>query len=148
MMLFTFISHAIIFFFCGWFTTLFGWIFYLIAVILSLNAYFIVPALHQKYFRPNKYRAQKGIHKIILSEFLSGNVFIVPALILSLLRKESFAQYANLAKELKERKITDIVIGQKSPNARLSTPDLKRTVDLDALLKRKPITVLNFGNYT
>jgi len=139
---------AIIFLSCGWFTTLFGWICFPITVILSLNAIYIGDGLYVKYYHPNKYRPQKILKEKVVSEFLSGNVFIVPAMLLSLLRTETIEQFATLEKEIKERKITDIVIGQKPPNARLSTPNLTRTVDLDDLLKRKPITVLNFGNYT
>jgi len=66
----------------------------------------------------------------------------------SLLKKQSRDQFARLEKEFKERGVKEPVVGQQPPNVALTSLDLKRTVYLEELLKRKPITVLNFGNYT
>jgi len=90
----------------------------------------------------------KSLHEEEIKAFLSGNVFHIPMMFLSLLRKEAIQQYARLDNELTERAIKQPVVGQRTPNVMLSSVDLARTVYLEELLKRKPITVINLGSYT
>jgi len=113
-----------------------------------MNATYIGDGLYNKFFCPQNYRKFKVLRENALKKLLSGNILIVPIMLYSLLKKQSRDHFARLDKELQERGAKAPEVGQQPPNVALTSLDLKRTVYLEELLKRKPITVLNFGSYT
>jgi len=140
----TFIVFALSGFLLSWW----GLISYPVVSLLATNVFFVGAMLLQKFYYPDVYRLMKAINEKELCAVRSGNLFFIPSMGLSLLKKKQERSSKVWTRNEKKLDVQPLVKGQAPPNVPLSSIDLKSTVYLDDLLKRKPITFLNFGSYT
>jgi len=145
-----------LFYFFGWYSSLYSLVAYPICVCFSVNFMYLFLALLNLIFKPNDFRLERILKEVFIRKLLRGNIFIGLQLLVSLFEHKTIDQFARMDKEL--RHVSDLTEGSQCPDIPLVSVDIKKEIRLFQILEGNDsenygnsdnrITVLNFGSYT